>query len=119
MGTKEKLIETIQSYLLIEKEMKVLQKELKERREKKKLYSEILVDIMKSNEIDCFDITDGKILYSQSKVKSALNKKHIMECLNKYFEKNPNIDTDDVTNFILENRQEQLKDNIRHKPNKN
>jgi|NorSeaMetagenome_1021524.scaffolds.fasta_scaffold00057_48 hypothetical protein len=119
MSTKEQLIETIQSYLKIEKEIKLYQKELKERRAKLKQYSEILVNIMKTNDIDCFDITDGKIVYSQSKVKSSLSKKHIMECLNKYFEKFPNIDTDDVTNYILENRQETLKDNIKHKPNKN
>ena len=69
MSTKEKIINTIQSYLKVEEEMKVLQKELKERRQKKKDYTELLIDIMKNNEIDCFDLSEGKIIYSQKKNK--------------------------------------------------
>ena len=34
-----------------------------------------LVNIMKENEIDCFDISDGKLMYTKSKVKQALSKK--------------------------------------------
>tara|TARA_B110001450_G_C17644876_1_gene490788 strand:- start:662 stop:1021 length:360 start_codon:yes stop_codon:yes gene_type:complete len=118
MSTKEKIINTIQSYLKVEEEMKVLQKELKERRQKKKDYTELLIDIMKNNEIDCFDLSEGKIIYSQNKIKSTLNKKHILNCLEKYFQNNPNIDTEDVTNFVLDNRTETIKESIRHKPNK-
>ena len=118
MSTKEKIISTIQSYLKIEEEMKVLQKELKERRQKKKDYTELLIDIMKNNEIDCFDLSEGKIIYSQNKVKSSLNKKHLFNCLEKYFQNNPNIDTEDVANFVLDNRTETIKESIRHKPNK-
>jgi len=39
--------------------------------------------------------------------------------LNKYFESSPNIPTDDVVKFILENREINTKESIRHKPNKN
>ena len=70
---------------------------------------------MKSNEIDCFDISEGKIIYTQSNVKKPINKQHLMECLTKYFEKNPNIPTDDVVQFILENRPTNVKESIRHR----
>ena len=40
--------------------MKTLQKELRERREKKKELTNNLVEVMKTNEIDCFNINDGK-----------------------------------------------------------
>jgi len=119
MSTKEELVNTIQSYLKIENEMKVLQKELKERRLLRKNLSDKLINIMKNNEIDCFDLSEGKILYTQNKVKTPLTKKHIIECIHKYFDKIPSIDSNEVTNFILENRQEQIKENIKHKPNKN
>jgi hypothetical protein len=67
MATKEELVNNIKEWMQIEDEMKVLQKELKERREKKKLLTSTLVDIMKTNEIDCFDMTEGKISYTLAK----------------------------------------------------
>ena len=60
MATKEELVNNIKEWMQIEDEMKVLQKELKERREKKKLLTSTLVDIMKTNEIDCFGYDRGK-----------------------------------------------------------
>ena len=119
MATKEILINTIQDYLKTEKEIKLLQKEIKQRREKKKECTNALIDIMKTNDIDCFDISEGKIIFSQNKVKSSLNKKQLNLCLQKYFEKNPNINCNDVTEFILNNREDKIKESIRHKPNKN
>ena len=85
MTTKEELVGNIKSWMQVDTEMKLLQKELKDRRLKKKELTESLVEIMKSNEIDCFDITEGKIIYTSSKVKAPLSKKHLMDCLDKYF----------------------------------
>jgi len=73
---------------------------------------------MNTNEIDCFDVKNGKLLYTKNNVKSSLNKDHIMKCLITYFEKNPNIDPGDITKFILENREIKQKENIRIKQNK-
>ena len=115
MATKEELVNNIKEWMQIEDEMKVLQKELKERRDKKKLLTATLVDIMKTNEIDCFDMTEGKISYTKSKVKQPLSKKYLMDCLGKYFEENPNVQADDVANFVMENRQVKTTEGIRHK----
>ena len=38
-----------------------------------------------------------------------------MSSLNKYFENNPNIKAEEVSNFIMENRGTQVKEGIRHK----
>ena len=118
MATKEELVNNIKEWMQIEDEMKVLQKELKERREKKKLLTSTLVDIMKTNEIDCFDMTQGKISYTKSKVKQPLSKKYLMDCLGKYFEENPNVEASDVANFVMENRQVKTTEGIRHKVQK-
>ena len=119
MASKEHLSSNIKSWLQIDKEMKMLQKELKDRRKKKNDLTNSLVDIMKKNEIDCVDISDGKIIYTQSNTKSPINKKHLTECLEKYFENNSNIPADEIVNFILENRSVNLKETIRLKPAKN
>ena len=116
---KEKLAQNIKSWLQVDKEIQLLQKELKERKKKKNDYTNSLVQIMKTNEIDCFDISEGKIMYTQSNVKKPITKQHLDECLSKYFEKNKNIPTDDIVKFILENRPTNVKEGIRHKPPKN
>lgn len=117
-SNKERLAQNIKSWLQVDKEIQVLQKELKDRKKKKTTYTNTLVEIMKSNEIDCFDISEGKIIYTQSNVKKPINKQHLIECLGKYFEANPTIPTDDIVKFILDSRPVDVKESIRHKPPK-
>jgi hypothetical protein len=117
-ANKEKLAQNIKGWLQIDKEIKVLQKELKDRKKRKENYTKNLLEIMKTNEIDCFDISEGKIIYAQSNVKKPINKQHLMDCLSKYFEENPNIESDDIVKYILENRPTNVKESIRHKPPK-
>jgi hypothetical protein len=118
-ASKEKLAQNVKNWLQIDKEIQILQKELKDRKKKKNDYTNTLLTIMKTNEIDCVDINEGKILYTQSNVKKPINKHHLEECLTKFFEKNPSIPTDEVVQFILENRPINVKESIRHKPLKN
>ena len=119
MSSKERLAQNVKGWLQLDKEIKLMQKELKERKKKKNDFTNALLSIMKSNDIDCVDINEGKIMYTQSNVKKAINKQHLEECLSKYFEKNPTIPTDDVVQFILDNRAVNVKENIRHKAVKN
>ena len=70
---------------------------------------------MKTNDIDCFDINDGKLIFCKNKVKVPLNKKTLLESLDKYFKNNPDIDANEVGEFILDNREIQVKENIRRK----
>ena len=114
MATKEVLVNNIKEWMRIEEEMKVLQKELKERREKKRVLTATLVDIMKTNEIDCFDMSGGKISYTKNRVKQPLNKTYLMACLGKYFEQVPNVEANDVANFVMENREVRTTEGIRH-----
>ena len=89
--TKEKLAQNIKGWIQTDKELKQLQKGIKELKERKNKYTDALVETMKTNEIDCFDISEGKIIYTQNRVKITLNKKNLLTCLEKYFENKPNI----------------------------
>ena len=115
MATKDELVQNIKSWMKIDNEMKVLQKELKERRILKKELSSGLVDIMKTNDIDCFDMTNGKLIYTKNKVKSALSKKHLDNCLTQYFAQHPDIDPSEVSEYILDKRTIKINEGIRHK----
>lgn len=115
MATKDVLVKTIKEWIEHDNKIKILQKEIKEHRSEKKELTDSLLEIMKENEIDCFDINNGKIIYCKNKVKSPLNKKSLLETLEKYFENMPDIDASDVSNFVLENREVKIKEIIRRK----
>jgi hypothetical protein len=119
-NAKEKLAQNIKGWINADKEIKLLTKKLKEYKDQKGKYTESLIEIMKTNEIDCFDINEGKIIYTQNRVKGVLNKKHLLNCLEKYFADKPTIEPEEVTKFILENREIKTVENIRYKiPTKN
>ena len=77
----------------------------KEHRIKKKLLTDSLVSIMKTNEIDCFDINNGKIICRTNKIRSPINRQNLSKALEQYFINNPNINTVEISNFILDSRQ--------------
>ena len=115
MTTKDELVDNIKAWMKVENELKVLQKEIKERRVMKKKLSENLVTIMRTNEIDCFDLNEGKLIYTKNSVKSALSKKHLEECLSQYFAQSTDVDAEEVSKYILEQRKIKVNESIRHK----
>lgn len=114
MNTKEELVENIKKWVNYDNEIKKLQKSIKEIRDKKKELTKSLIDVMKNHEIDCFDINDGKLLYTKNKVKTPINKHILIIALEKYF-KNESVNTEDVADFILNNREIKIKENLKKK----
>ena len=45
-------------------------------------------------------------------------KKHLLGCLQQYFEKHPSIDANEVIEYVLEKRDIKVKEGIRHKIDK-
>jgi hypothetical protein len=114
MSDKKELITNVKNWITLDSEIKQLQKLMKEKRKEKKAYTESLVNIMRDNEIDCFDIQDGKLLYTKKKVKAPLSKKHLIASLGNYFKDNKDLITE-LSDFILNSREEKIKENIRRK----
>ena len=117
MKTKEELVMNIKEWMKIETEITKLNSELKERRNKKKLLTDSLVNVMKKNEIDCFDINGGSLVYKKNKSKKPINAKTLMAVLQNYYSADPT-KAEDVTKFIMENREEQVKETIKMKLDK-
>ena len=101
---KEALIGIIKEWVEVNTELTQIQKSAKKLRDKKKTLTETLTEIMKNNEIDCFDINDGKIMCRTSKVKSPINKQCLLSALEEYFSNAPNVDTINISEFILNKR---------------
>ena len=112
--TKEDLVNLVKDWVNEENEIKKLQKSIKQRREKKKRLTLELVEIMKSNEIDCVNITEGKILYTNNKVKSTITKSHLFDSLDAFF-KNDKTLVNNIANHILNTRKEKPVENIKLK----
>ena len=117
MDTKEELVTRIKDWINIDNEITKLQKQIKGYREEKKNMTNSLVDVMKDNEIDCFDINDGKLIYSKSKSKKPINKKTLLDALQGYFKNDDQI-AQEVSEHILNSRQEVVKEFIRRKKGK-
>jgi hypothetical protein len=111
METKEQLVKTIRDWVKLDNDIRKLQKEQLKRKNDKKVLSQSLMDIMKKNEIDCFDINDGQICYTKKNVKKPITKKVLLELLAKYYDGDL-LKANDINNFILNNREEEVKEVI-------
>ena len=114
MKTKDQLVNSIRDWIQIDNEMRSLQERLKVLRNQKKDTTGNLVNVMKSNEIDCFDINDGKLIYAKSKVKKPINKKTLLSALDIYFKQDSEM-AKQVSEHILNSREDTIKESIRRK----
>ena len=117
-NTKELLVTTIKEWVECEKKIKEINNEIKKYKDKKKILTKTLIDVMKNNEIDCFDINNGKIVHRTSKTKAPVSKDYLSQILAKYFKNNPEINCDEVGNAILDNRPVKERHSIIMKENK-
>jgi hypothetical protein len=104
---KEKLVQDVKEWININKEITNLKL-------RKKEITQNLLQTMKNNSIDCFDTSNGSLCYKKNKVKKPFNTKTILYSLQEYF-KTTNSKTDlseDIIQFLLENREEQIKETI-------
>jgi len=105
------LIYNIKKWLEIDNELGELQKKARELRKVKKIYNDQLVSMMKENDVDCFDTKTCKILYKQTKVKSGLSKKHLLNALSKLYQDNET-QAKEIVDYILNTREEKVKETI-------
>ena len=71
---------------------------------------------MQSNDIDAFNINNGKLLHQKIKSKETISKKMLLRVLSNYF--NDDKDANNLTQFILESREVKETDKLRIKLNK-
>jgi hypothetical protein len=116
ISPKEQLVNNIREWVKIDGEISQLRQEIKERNNKKKTMTESLVNVMKTNNIDCFDINDGSLIYKKNKVRKPINAKTLLSSLQNYY-KDQNV-AEDLTKYIMDNREEQIKETIKRKAHK-
>jgi hypothetical protein len=112
MESNENLIKTIKDWVRIDNELRALQKELSVRKNEKTKISTMLMEVMKKNEIDCFDTkSDGQIVYAKKNIKKPITKKVLLNILSNFYE-GDDVKAEELNNYILENREVTVKETI-------
>ena len=114
VSTKDELILNIKEWIKMDNEITRLKAEVKEKTNKKKELTESLVNVMKSNAIDCFDIKGGALVYKQKKTRRTISGKFLLSQLEEYYKDQPEL-AKEITKKVLDNRIEVVKDEIKRK----
>ena len=116
METKEQLVKTIKEWVKIYNEIRKLKTEQNIRKnEQKRIYKD-LIEVMRKNEIDEFDLNDGKIMYTKKSVKKPITKKILLNILSNFYECDI-MKANQINNYIMENREETTVETIVRKVN--
>jgi len=117
METKEQLVNNIKEWIKFDNEIVQLKNDIKDKNNKKKELTNNLVTVMKTNEIDCFDINGGSLVYKQNKVKKQINGKTLLSALKNYYKNEPAI-AEELAKHVMDSREEQIKEVIKRKIDK-
>lgn len=109
LETKEQLVQKIREWVKIDNEMRALAKEQKLRKQQKKAISKELLDVMRINNIDAFDLKDGQLVYAKTKTKKPITKKTLYGLLSTYFKGNSD-KAAELNSFIMDNREEVVRE---------
>ena len=116
-STKEELLTNIKEWIKLDSDISELQNEIKERKIKKKLLSDSLMNIMTKNNIDIVNIAGGSIIYKKNTVKKPINAKTLLSSLKTYYQSKPE-HAEELAKFIIDNREETIKESITRKHDK-
>ena len=112
--TKEQVKDYLRQWIRVENEISTLATEIKKRKSIHQQLSASLMDVMRKNEIDCFDITNGKIVYSKTKTRPPLNKAQLKNALITYY-KDDTETASSLNEFLIASRVEKVREAIKMK----
>jgi hypothetical protein len=111
---KEVLVENVNEWVDLDKKILKLQSEARELKKRKGAITDILVEVMRKNNVDSFDMKEDSLIYKKQTIRQSINKKMLLETLQNYYDANM---TDKIVEHILEQRKTKTKETIRRKGN--
>jgi predicted translin family RNA/ssDNA-binding protein len=110
MEENNELVGKIKDWIQLDTEINQINNTLKDKKKQKKELTDMLLSIMKSKDIEVVKLNDGSIEIKKNKVKKAINKNHLLQCLSDH------MDDVDVVKQIVKNifdkRDESVKESI-------
>ena len=112
--TKEQLKDHLRQWVRVENEISTLSAEIKKRKLIHQQLSASLLRVMKENEIDCFDIANGRIVYSKTKSRAPLNNGQLKSALKTYYKEDAE-KANSLAEFLIASRVEKTRETIKMK----
>lgn len=106
---KEILVENVNSWVHLDDDINRLQQELRELKKKKLAITNVLVEVMRKNNVDSFDMKDESLLYKKQTIKQSINKKMLLAALQKMYKDD---EVEKIIDFVLEQRSVKTKETI-------
>lgn len=111
---KTLLIQNIKDWIRLDNEIIKMKTEINKKNKEKKQLTTNLLEVMKTHHMKEFDISGGKLQYKETRIKKQLNGKYLLKTLEKYYENDKSVAIE-ITNFILDNREIEIKETIKRK----
>ena len=105
------MLQVVKTWMKNDNEIRALQKQQQIRKAENNRLSIQLMEIMKENEIDCFEIKNGKIMYKKRTMKKAISKKMLLQVLSTYF-RGDEQQAEALNHYIMDNREVVVKETV-------
>ena len=109
--SKDILIDIVKKWVLLDNQINQLNKSLKQLKNDKKMVNQEMIEVMKQNDIDIFDLKDGQIQYKKETKRVALSQKRLLLILSKH----PQLGEEQaisLNEYVYQNREEIIKESI-------
>lgn len=114
LETLEQLKQTVRDWVKLDNEIRTLNKEITTRRNDKKNISKRLIDVMRENKLDIFDLKDGQLMYVKKNKKKPITQKQLLTLLSSYYKEDVS-KAEEMRNYLLDNREEVVEETIQRK----
>lgn len=114
LETLEQLKQTVREWVRLDNEMRTLNKEITARRNEKKTISKRLIEVMRDNKLDIFDLKDGQLMYVKKNKKKPITQKQLLTLLSSYYKEDVS-KAEEMHNYLMENREEVVEETIQRK----
>ena len=108
---KTELVDIVKKWVILDNQINQLNKTAKQLKIEKKKINEEMMQVMKQNDIDIFDLKDGQIQYKKETKRVALSQKRLLSILSKH----PQLGEEQaiaLNEYVYENREEIVKESI-------
>ena len=114
METLDQLKTTVREWVKLDNEIRTLNKEITIRRNEKKEISKRLIDVMRDNKLDVFELKDGQLMYVKKNKKKPITQKQLLTLISSYY-KDDSSKAEEMHNYLMENREEVEHETIQRK----
>jgi len=101
----------VKEWIQVDSEITTINASLKDKKKQKKDLTDMLVLLMKEQDIEVVKLNDGSIELKKNKVKTPINQTHLKKCLSNFVEDDTQVNN--MVTCIYKNRDEKVKESIK------